>query len=173
MPAMRAVAAATLEASPAAIRTTIRATIRTAIRATVRAPITAPITVAAAMGTIGAPIGASAASAETAAIAAAVASAALRALEPGTRIGANTGKIFAWRARIARAAGFPGQKHGVFLNNGFDGCAVGRSGGKRFRRHVFDGFVVGQVSALGFGQLRAVFWRVRFLACFGMRFRVA
>ena len=37
---------------------------------------------------------------------------------------------------------------------------------------MFDGFVVGQVSALGFGQLRAVFCRVRFLTCFGMRFRV-
>jgi hypothetical protein len=108
MPAMRAVATATLESPTAAIT----ATIGTAIWATV--------------GTVGAPIGASAASAETAAIAAAVASAALRALETGTRIGANAGKIFARRAGIARTASFAGQKDGVVFNDGFDGGAVRR-----------------------------------------------
>jgi hypothetical protein len=109
MPAMRAVAAAAFEAPPAAIT----ATIRTAIRATV--------TVAAAMGTIGTPIRASAASAETSAITPAVASAALRALEAGTRIGADAGKIFARSVRITRAAGFPRQKNGVIFNHGFNG----------------------------------------------------
>ena len=38
---------------------------------------------------------------------------------------------------------------------------------------MLDGFVVSQVGAFGFGQLRAIFRRVRFLACFGMRFRVS
>ena len=111
MPTMRAVATATLEASSAAIRSTITAAIGTAIRSTV----------AAAMGTIGTPIRASAASTETPAIAAAVASTALRALEAGTRIGADAGEIFARRVRIARAAGFPGQKHGVVFDDGFNG----------------------------------------------------
>jgi hypothetical protein len=38
---------------------------------------------------------------------------------------------------------------------------------------VLDGFVVSQVGALSFGHLRVVFRIVSFLACFGMRFRVA
>jgi hypothetical protein len=105
MPAMRAMSAAPLEASAAAIRTAISAT----------------VTVAAAMGTIRAPIRASAASTKTAAISAAVASAALRALEAGTRIGADTCKILARRVRIARAAGLSRQKHSVIFSNGFHG----------------------------------------------------
>jgi len=111
MPAMRAMSAATLETPSAAITPTIGATIRTAIRSTV----------AAAMGTIGTPIRASAASTETAAIAAAVSSTALRALEPGTRIGADAREIFARRVRIARAAGFAGQQNSVVFNDGFHG----------------------------------------------------
>jgi hypothetical protein len=125
------------------------------------------------MGTIGAPIRASAASAESTAITAAVASAALRALESGTRIGADAGKIFARRAGIARSAGFPRQKHGVIFNNGFDSGTIRDDSRTSFRSNVFDGFVVGEVGALGFGKLRAVFCRVSFLASFGMRFRVA
>jgi len=169
MPAMRAVAPATLEASTTTIWAAITATIRTAIRTT----ITSTVTVAAAMRTIGTSIRASAASAETATITAAVASAALRALESGTRIGADAGKIFARRAGIARSAGFPGQKHAVIFNNGFDGGTVRGGSRKSFRRNVFDGFVVSEVGALGFGQLLAVFCRVSFLTSFGMRFRVA
>jgi hypothetical protein len=38
---------------------------------------------------------------------------------------------------------------------------------------VFDGFVVREVGALGFGQFRAIFPRVIFLARFLMMFRVA
>jgi hypothetical protein len=111
---MRAVATrAAFETPPAPIT----ATIRTAIRAT----STTTVTVAAAMGTVGPPIGASAAYTETTAITPAIASAALRALEAGTRIGADAGKIFARRAGIARTAGFSGQKHGVIFNDGFDG----------------------------------------------------
>jgi len=170
MPAMRAVAAAaTFEAPSTTIRAAITATIRTAIWAT----ITRTVTVAAAMRTIGAPIRASAASAESTSITAAVASATLRALESGTRIGADAGKIFARRAGIARSAGFPRQKHGVIFNDGFDGGAVRGASRKSFRRNMFDGFVVSQVGALGFGQLRAIFRRVSFLTSFGMRFRVA
>jgi hypothetical protein len=157
MPAMRAVSAAPLEASTAAIRTAIAAT----------------VTVTAAMRTIGAPIGASAASPEAAAITAAVASASLRALEAGTRIGADAGKILTRRARIARTTGFAGQENGVIFYDCFDSGAVRRRGRKRFRCNVLDGFIMSKVSALGFGHLRAVFCRVIFLASFGMRFRVA
>jgi hypothetical protein len=99
MPAMRAVATATLEAPPAAIT----ATIRTAIRAPVWATITASL------GTIGTPIGTPAASAEPATITATVASPALWALEAGTWIGADAGKILARGAGIARTAGFSRQ----------------------------------------------------------------
>ena len=38
---------------------------------------------------------------------------------------------------------------------------------------MFDGFIVSKVGALGFGHLRAILYCVIFLACFGMRFRVA
>ena len=113
MPAMRTMPAATLEASTAAITATIRAAIATTV------------TVAAAMGTIGTPIRASAASAESAAITttitAAVASTALRALEAGTRIGADAGEIFSRSVRITRAAGFSRQKNSVVFNDGFNG----------------------------------------------------
>jgi hypothetical protein len=37
---------------------------------------------------------------------------------------------------------------------------------------MLDGLIVCEVSALGFGHLLAVFSRVLFFACFGMRFRV-
>ena len=131
MPAMRAVATATLEASTAAIRATITTTVSTTV------------TVAAAMGSIGTPVRASSASAETAAITASVASAALWALEAGTRIGANAGKIFAWRAGIARAAGFPWQKHGVIFYDCFNRGAVRRDRSRHdFGRNVFDSFIV-------------------------------
>jgi hypothetical protein len=158
MPAMRAVATATLEAPTAAIRATITTT----------------VTVAAAMGSIGTPVRASSASAETAAITAAVASAALWALEAGTRIDANAGKIFAWRAGIARTAGLTGQKHGVIFHDCFDSGAVRRHSSRNgFRRNVLDGFIVCEVCALGFGHLLAVFCRVVFFACFAMMFRGA
>ena len=169
MPAMRAVAPATLEASTTTIWAAITATIRTAIRTT----ITSTVTVAAAMRTIGTSIRASAASAETATITAAVASAALRALESGTRIGADAGKIFARRAGIARSAGFPGQKHAVIFNNGFDGGTVRGAYRKCFRRNVFDGFVVSEVGALGLSQLCAIFLSADFLACFAPMFLMA
>src|SRR5208337_2425039 len=152
MSAMRAVAAAgaTLEASPTAVWS--------AITSPIRATICAPVTVAAATeGAVGTSLGASAASAETAAIAAAVASAALRALETGTRVGADAGKILSRRAGIARPTSFPWQENNVFFDDGFD-CGAIRSGSrKRFRRDVLDGFVVSEVGAFGFGQLRAVF----------------
>jgi hypothetical protein len=162
MPAMRAVAMspAALEASSAAIT----ATIGTAIRSTVTA----------AMGSIGAPIRASAASTETAAITTAITSAALRALEAGTRIGADAGEIFARRARVTRTARFAGQKNGVILNDSFDGWTVCRYRSRNgFSRNVLDGFVVREVGALGFGHLLAIFCWVIFLACFRMMFRVA
>jgi hypothetical protein len=73
------------------------------------------------MGTIGTPIRASTASAESAAITPAVASPALRALEAGTRIGADAREIFAWSVRIARTAGLSRQQNGVFFNDGFHG----------------------------------------------------
>jgi hypothetical protein len=38
---------------------------------------------------------------------------------------------------------------------------------------VFDSFVVRKVGALGFGHLRAVFFRVGFPACFAVMFFVA
>jgi hypothetical protein len=160
MPTMRAMAAAALEASSAAIRSTITATIGTAIRSTITATIGTAIrsTVAAAMGSIGTPVRASSASAETAAITAAVASAALWALEAGTRIGANAGKIFAWRAGIARTAGLSWQKHGVIFYDCFDRGAVRRDRSRHgFGRNVLDGFVVRKVSALGFSHLLAIF----------------
>jgi hypothetical protein len=115
MPAMRPMAAAALEAPTAAVRSAITATIRAAIGTAIRS------TVAAAMGTIGTPIRASAASTESAAITAAIASTALRALESGTRIGADAGEVFARRVRIARAAGFAGQQHGVVFNDSSQG----------------------------------------------------
>jgi len=164
MPTMRAVAATALEAPSAAIRSTITATIGTAIRSTV----------AAAMGTIRAPIGASPASAESPAITAAIASSALRALETGTRIGADAGEVFARRVWITRAAGFSRQKNSVVFNDGFDGRTVRRDRSRHgFRRDMFDGFVMSEVGALGFGHLRAIFFRVGFLACFAMLFLVA
>jgi hypothetical protein len=142
MPAMRTVSAATLEASTAAIAAAISAT----------------ITVATALGTIGTSVGASSASPETAAITAAVASAALWALEAGTRIGANAGKIFAWRAGIPRTAGLPWQKHGVIFYDCFDRGAVRRDRSRHdFGCNVLDGFVVRKVSALGFSHLLAIF----------------
>jgi hypothetical protein len=144
--------AATLEASTATVRSTV----------------------AGAMGTIGTPIRAPAASAETAAITAAVASPALRALEPGTRVGADAGKIFAWRVRIARGAGFAGQQNGVVFDDGFHGWTVCRHRRRHgFRRNVLDGFVVSEVRAFGFGHFLAIFSLVPLLTCFGMRFRVA
>jgi hypothetical protein len=142
MPAMRTVSAATLEASTAAIAAAISAT----------------ITVATALGTIGTSVGASSASPETAAITAAVASTALWALEAGTRIGANAGKIFAWRAGIARTAGLPWQKHSVIFYDCFGRGAVRRDRSRHdFGRNVLDGFVVRKVSALGFSHLLAIF----------------
>jgi hypothetical protein len=173
MPAMRAVAAATLEASTAAIRAAITAPIRAPIRTAIRTTVATTLTVAAPRGPIGAPIRASAASSETAAITAAVASAALRALEAGARIGADAGEILARRVRIARAAGFPGQKHGVIFHNRFDARAVRGGGRHGFRRDMFDGFVVSEVGALGFRQLRAIFFSVSFLACFALMFLMA
>jgi len=161
VPAMRAVSAAPLEASAAAISTTIRAAFATTV------------TVAAAMGTIGPAIRASAASAKTSAITAAVASAALWALEAGTWIGADAGEIFARRVRIARAAGFAGQQHGVIFHNRFHRRAVCGSSRHGFRGNVFDGFVVSEVGALGFSQLRAIFLSVGFLACFALMFLMA
>ena len=172
MPAMRAMAVSTaaLEASTAAIA----ATIRTTIRATIWTTVATTVTVASAMGTIGAPVGASAASAESSAITAAIASTALRALESGTRIGADAGKILARRVRIARAAGFPWQKHRVIFDDSFDSGTLGRGCGRHgLRRNVLDGFVVSKVGALGFGQLGAVFFRASFLARFGLSFCVA
>jgi len=38
---------------------------------------------------------------------------------------------------------------------------------------VLDGLIVSEVGALGFGQLRAVFFRMDFFASFGLSFRVA
>ena len=158
MPTMRAVAAAPLEAPTAAIRAAIATT----------------VAVAAAMGTIGTSIGASAAPAETASITAAVTSAALRALEAGTRIGADAGKIFSRRAGIAWTPGFPGQEHGVIFNYGFDGRTVRRDRSRHgFGRNVLDSFIVSQIGALSFGHLLAVFYRVVFFAGFGMRFRMS
>jgi hypothetical protein len=126
------------------------------------------------MRTIGAPVGASTTSAETAAISATVASAALRPLETRTRIGADAGEILTRSVRITRAAGFPGQKHRVIFNDGFDGGTIGRGCGRHgFRRNVLDGLVVSKVGALGFGHLRAVFLLVSALARFGLSFRVA
>ena len=132
MAAMRPVAmsAAPLEASTAAIS----ATVTTAIPA------------------IGAPIGASASAPESTAITAAVASAALRALETRTRISANAGEIFARGAGVAWRPSFSRQKNGVLFNSGLDDGAF-RGGCNRhvFRRNVLYGFVVSEVSALGFG----------------------
>jgi hypothetical protein len=173
MPAMRAVAAAPLEASTSAIRAAITAPIRAPIRTAIRTTVATTVTVAAPRGPIGAPIRASAASSETATITAAVASAALRALEAGARIGADAGEILARCVRIARAAGFAGQKHGVIFHNCFDGGSLRDRGRHGFRRDVFDGFVVSEVGALGFGQLRAIFLSVGFLACFALMFLMA
>lgn len=176
MSAMRAVAAAgaTLEASPTAVWSAITTPIRAAVASAIRATICAPVTVAAATeGAVGTSLGASAASAETAAIAAAVASAALRALETGTRVGADAGKILSRRAGIARPTSFPWQENNVFFDDGFD-CGAIRSGSrKRFRRDVLDGFVVSEVGAFGFGQLRAVFRVGPCFAALLMSFRVS
>ena len=157
MTAMRPVAmsAAPLEASSAAVPATIRPAISTAV------------TIASAMRTIGAPVGASTASSEPAAITASVASAALRALETRTRIGADAREILTRCIWITRRTGFPGQEYGVLFDDRFDGGTVGRHSRRHgFRRNVFDGLVVSEVGALGFGHLRAVFFRVRSLACF-------
>jgi hypothetical protein len=131
-------------------------------------------TVTAAIPAIGAPIGASASTAESTAITAAVASAALGALETRTRISAYAGEIFARSARIPRRAGFPRQKDSVLFNSGFDDGAVRRGCNRHvFRSNVLYGFVVSEVSALGFGQFRAIFPGVIFLTRFSMMFGVA
>src|SRR5258708_4795324 len=168
---MRAMATrAALEAPPAAITAPIRA----AMRAPVRATITTTVTVAAAMRTIGTPIRASTASAESPAITAAIASTALRPLETRTRIGANARKILTRSVRITRRTGFPGQKNGVILDDGFDCGNAGRHRCRQsFCRNVLDGFVVSQVGAFSFSHLRAVFFRVHLLAGFLMLFGAA
>jgi len=171
---MRAMATrAALEAPPAAITAAIRTPIRAAIRAPVRATITTTVTVAAALRTIGTPIRASTASAESTAITSAIASTALRPLETRTRIGANARKILTRSVRITRRTGFPGQKNGVLFDDGFDGGTLRRGCGRHsLRCDVLDGLVVGKVCSLGFGQLRAIFFRVAFLAGFLMLFGV-
>jgi len=126
------------------------------------------------MRTIGTPIRASTASAESPAITAAIASTALRPLETRTRIGANSRKILTRSVRITRRTGFPGQKNGVILDDGFDCGTVGRHRCRQsFCRNVLDGFVVSQVGAFSFSHLRAVFFRVRLLAGFLMLFGAA
>jgi len=100
----------------------------------------------------------------------AIPSAALRPLETRTRVAADAREILAGRSGFMRTTCLARQKNRVIFNRGFDRRTRRRCCGQRFRFHVFDGFFVSEVGALGFCQFDVLSFLVRCFALFVVTF---